>query len=156
MENDVERRCWDTTNLIAVANHENDRAHTCQRIINDAIKHQRWTIVMSSLASVEFVRRRGSAQLTEAQVRDLETIFKQPNIEVKDLSLEIADNARLFVLKYQDYAKLRPNDAVHLATAINVNASVLETYDEELLRLDGIADVKIRKPEWMPDNPRLL
>jgi hypothetical protein len=61
------------------------------------------------------------------------------------------------------YSKIKPADAVHLATAaISSDVEEMHTFDERLLRLDGLIDkadgrrLKICKPDAGGPRPPLL
>jgi predicted nucleic acid-binding protein len=41
---------------------------------------------------------------------------------------------------------IRPKDAIHVATALEVRATALETFDEDLLKKFGVRGLTIRKP----------
>lgn len=45
-------------------------------------------------------------------------------------------------LMMANYSGLKPQDAVHLATAAYINAGELHTFDKKLLALDGMIDRK--------------
>lgn len=56
------------------------------------------------------------------------------------------------------YEGLRPKDATHVATAIQAKVDVLETFDEELIKLSGAVGnplLLIRKP-YFPSQLELF
>jgi predicted nucleic acid-binding protein len=58
-----------------------------------------------------------------------------------DLTTPIAQQAGLL---RQGYAKLSTQDAIHLATAISVNAKLFYTNDKQLLNLKKVGSLQIR------------
>ncbi len=47
------------------------------------------------------------------------------------------------------YPSLRPNDAIHLASAIRGKCTLVYTYDGGLLKLDGsLSGLHIVEPDW--------
>ena len=62
-------------------------------------------------------------------------LFANEYVRNIDLGLEIAVNAR----GLQQVANIGARDAVHLATALQIEADTLHTYDRDLLRLDCAA-----------------
>jgi predicted nucleic acid-binding protein len=63
----------------------------------------------------------------------------------------IARDARDLVreVRFDQDKRLRPADAVHLATAVRMNAEEFHTYDGNLLKLTTDLPFKIMEP-WTP------
>lgn len=71
------------------------------------------------------------------------------------MDIAVARRARDLVRRY----RVKPIDAVHIATALQHNIPILETYDEDMIRLinekEGKPPLKIRNPtfEGPPPGP---
>jgi predicted nucleic acid-binding protein len=65
-------------------------------------------------------------------------------------------------LMQRGHPKLRPIDAVHIATALAANAQALHTFDKRILALDGVLDMpmggklRICRPSLPGKEPPLL
>ena len=98
----------------------------------------------SFMALVETVRvPHMNTDESDAAVRML---FANEYVRNIDLGLEIAVNAR----GLQQVANIGARDAVHLATALQIEAYALHTYDRDLLRLDCAAlgiPIAIQEPQ---------
>ena len=55
-------------------------------------------------------------------------------IEVRDVNRYLAEDARQLVW---DQSGVKPKDAIHLATAIKHHIATFDTFDEDLIQLDG-------------------
>lgn len=62
------------------------------------------------------------------------------------LDAAIAQRARSLVRRYKNAPKLKPLDAVHIATALHHNIPLLETYDDDMIKVS----------EREGDNPPLV
>jgi predicted nucleic acid-binding protein len=79
-------------------------------------------------------------RLSEAEEKIEEMIrqfFENEYISIRNVDRFVAERARPLVRK----CGVKPADAVQLATAILVDAHVMETYDSKLLKLSGLDEI---------------
>jgi len=70
--------------------------------------------------------------------------FENDYIFVRELDVLLADSALKLIYHY---LWLRPNDAAHLAAAIDTGCQVFYTFDDELVnRFDGEHGLRVVKP----------
>ncbi len=70
-------------------------------------------------------------------------------IEVRDVNRYLAEDARQLVW---DQSGVKPKDAIHLATAIKHHIATFDTFDEDLIQLDG----KLGNPPMGIGTPNVL
>jgi len=73
--------------------------------------------------------------------------FSNTNGLSREADRVIGESARELIWQHN----LDPKDSIHVATAINNQASVLETFDTELLKLSGTMGdplLPIRRPDY--------
>lgn len=98
-----------------------DRA-TIAREIFDGAEQGRFKIVCSTLVAVEVLR---DPQITDERVRDVEGFFGRSCFVWIELTLPLALAARAMGRRH----RLRPPDAVHLATAVHGECDAFMTVD---------------------------
>ena len=142
------RRLWDSSVIIDYLVGNEEVAEACKQTIEQAERGE-LEIVVSALAAVEVAYLRGhSDQESEALIREL---FGRGYIIPVAIDTRLSSVARGLVRKYRDSPKIKPADAVHLATAIQWNIPVIETTDSDLLRLnemEGHPPIIIRRPTY--------
>ncbi len=133
-----------------LAGNENVAEH-CHLIVEQAERGE-LEIVVSTLAAAEVAYLEGySNENSEDLIREF---FGRDYIIPVAVDIRLAAIARSLVRRYKDVRRIKPADAIHLATAIQLNLSVVETTDGDLLRfsgLEGSPAVVVRKP--MYDGP---
>lgn len=147
MTNKMAGRYWDSCNFLSlIAEDEASRADVCQHILDDAINPQGGTVIITSaLTLAEVIKRKGHPQLTEEDEATIVNFFRHPDILIHDVTRFVAENAR----KLSRAHGLKPNDAIHLATALMANADVFETWNtRDFLPLQGKVPIDIREPTW--------
>ena len=138
----IPRISWDSNCFIAVLSGEAGRAEICSEILHQA---ERGDIELhtSYIALVETVR---ITELGDAEAEDrIQRFFDSSFINKVVVGEEVAHESR----RLQRITNLRGLDAVHLATALLIDADVLHTYDTDLLRLDCDAlglSIRIEEP----------
>lgn len=120
----------------------------CEEIIQQAERRET-EILVSQLAKAECAYLRYESH--EDGERLIAAFFARRYVVGVALDDEVAALSRHLVRKYLYISKLRPPDAVHLASAIIAGVPFLETKDPDLLRLDGMeggaTPITIRWPE---------
>ncbi len=129
------RRLWDSCVIIDYLGGREDVARACSEIIDQAERGE-IEIVVSVIATIEVAYLAGSDdQDSEARIREL---FGRRYIIPAAIDVRVASLARHLIRKYRSGPKIKPPDAAHLATALQLNIPVVETTDPDLLRLDGL------------------
>lgn len=127
------RRYWDANAFLGYLKGEEDKADVCTSILEEA-ERGGCVIVTSSVTFVEVVHygsRLGMTRDVEEEIRDF---FRHKWIEVVSVDRPVAEAAREMLWRVKE---LKNKDALHFATAYCSEADVLETYDPDLLALDG-------------------
>ena len=156
---------WDACSWIALIQKEKiyedgvlveDRETMCKAVIRQA-ESGRLEILTSALNYAEVckhpnVRNQGA----DAIAAFLENEYVLP----VNVDRFVGERARELMLSR--FAGLKPPDAIHLATAAISNAEEMHTFDEALLKLNGVIDkadgtkLKVCKPDVSAPIPPLL
>ena len=147
------RRLWDSCIVIGYLAGSPDLMPDCPGIIRQA-EAGILEIVVSEMAKVETAYLNGvSDAQSELLIREF---FSREYIIPISIDDPVSAIARDLVRKYRVSPKLKPPDAIHLATAILWRIPVLETTDPDLLRLDQLEGnplVTVRKPLYQGQQP---
>jgi len=90
---------------------------------------------LSAIALVEVLARNRATGTEDQKVRDF---FDNDYILLVNVDKHLGDVARRLMLA--GHPRLKPPDAIHLATACVANADEFHTFDDGLLTLDGGID----------------
>jgi predicted nucleic acid-binding protein len=120
---------WDSSVWIALIKGETvkgvDRCAIPKMILEDA-RDGKVTIYISRLTIVEVHKKRNYSSLTRGEDDRIQSdFFKHEYIKKIDVDSWVAERARQLAWDYG----LRPNDAIHVASAIKVNVEVLHHWD---------------------------
>lgn len=141
------RRYWDTNCFLGVLKKEPDKESACQAVIREA-EAGKLQIVTSALAITEVLWPKGRVlELPPDQAEEVQSFFEHEWIAVVTVDRLIAERARDLVWNH----KVRPQDAIHVATALDSNVEQFDTYDGDLISLSG----KIGNPALIVGNPNL-
>ncbi len=146
-----EIRYWDSCNWISlIAEDEAERAFVCENVLKDMVAG-RLTIITSALTLAEVGARRQPAQRLNQANAKIDSFFRQYDfLHVHDVTRSVAEKSRRLSQKHG----LKPADAIHLATALESGADVLETWNtRDFLKLRGKVSVNIREPSWTGTPP---
>lgn len=127
------RRYWDACTFLGYLKGEEDKADVCTSILEEA-ERGGCVILTSSITLVEVVHYGRREDLTREVEDEIQEFFYREWIEVAMLDRQVGEAAREMLWRVPD---LKHKDAVHFATAFRYGADVLETYDADLLALDG-------------------
>ena len=134
----MKRYYWDACAWIALINEEPGRYDNCQWIIDEASRGN-IQIFTSSLSLVEVLKTKCSGEykeIEEQREKAFEDFLEQDFVYEVFLDNEIGKLARSLIRKYDKLKK--PNDGIHLATAVHYDVDELHTYDwDDLIPLDG-------------------
>jgi predicted nucleic acid-binding protein len=133
------RVVWDACSWIALIQQEKsiiadgiDRYTRCRSVIDLAVGGK-VEIVCSALCIAEVCK---TPKIRDGDPVDLAKYFEQDYLLTVALGREIAEKARALMMS--GLSGLKPPDACHLATALEVPQAVeLHTYDEDLRALNG-------------------
>ena len=125
-------RYWDSSTFLTLMNKEPgfDR---CRDVLKLAEQGD-LMIVTSAITLTEVVKYRGSPRLDKRRQAMIRSFFDQPYIEVRDADRYIAEAARNLMWTYEH---LDTMDAIHLATATAMGVRLVESADDDFLRLHG-------------------
>ena len=141
----ADRRYWDSDTFLAWFNKENGKYEDCLGVMQSA-EHGNIEIVTSSLTLVEVLYIKGYPKITKDKSNTVCRFFERDFIVIVNLDRYIAEDARKLVWDNN----VRPKDAVHLSTSIKANISIFDTFDDELLKLNGQIGnpaLKITRPD---------
>ncbi len=140
------RRLWNSSVIIGYLAGEEAVYEHCRSIIEQAERGE-VEIVVSTLAAAEVAYLEGySQENSENMIREF---FGRAYVIPVAVDVMLAAIARSLVSKYKDDLRIKPPDAIHLATAIQLGLTILETTDADLLRFDGLEGnpaVVVRRP----------
>jgi predicted nucleic acid-binding protein len=102
-----------------------------------------------SLVEVAYAKQEKDGRAPSAAVdAQITKLWVSPSpVMVAEFHPLIAADARTLIREAMVGGRsLKPNDAIHLATARSLGIRVVETYDRRLLTLSEISGLKIREP----------
>lgn len=134
---------WDSNAFLAWLQNEEGREAACRDTL-DAAQSGAFLIVTSALTLAEVLWLKGAPRLTEDKADLLNRFFRRSSMRVVNLDRKIAQRAQRLVWE----SGIKPKDSVHVATALQYECPILETFDAPLiakgLDLEG---VEIREPQ---------
>ena len=136
---------WDSDAFLGVLMNEPDKAPGCKKVIEEA-KSGKLTIVTSTLTLAEVLWIRGKPRVPPDRNQVVSDLFAHEWIALRELDRHIAESARGLVWE----ENVRPRDAIHVASALDARVGELNTFDGQLLGLDGRVGnppLTIRKPD---------
>ena len=124
-----------------------DGADDCENILNEA-KEEKTVIYVSPIVQVEVVRPRSSPTPIPVETRAMvRSFFENDYVKWRIIDRDIANLAQQLCWD----CGLHPRDAIHLAVAVDLQCDILETYDPDLLKHNGVvpnSSLVIQKPVW--------
>lgn len=151
---------WDSCTFLGLINHEAEKTKLCVPIWEEAERGET-VIVTSYLTFVEVYRAKCEGierPLAEANDQLVTDFLRQRWIRPAVLDERIALAAKALMRAHPECKK--PNDSIHLATALRLNVDEMHTFDgtdllmlsTKVLRLDGVP-LEICKPRESPKPP---
>jgi predicted nucleic acid-binding protein len=135
---------WDSDALLGWLQEEPGKVELCAGTIERA-KAGEVLIVTSALTIAEVLWLRGGPRIPEDKANTLNRFFRRSFIRVRNVTRAIAESAQNVVWKNG----IMPKDAIHVVTALDAGASILETFDAKLINKSGAVGsppLIIRKP----------
>ena len=142
----ADRRYWDANAFLGWFNDEQDKVGACQGVL-EAAESGTIEIVTSALTLVEVIKLKGEKHLPREKEEIIRGFFENPYIIVREVDRFIAEDARELIWAHN----LNPKDSVHLATALRLKLSVLDTFDRDLMKLTG----KLGVPKLIIGHPNV-
>lgn len=130
-----EIRYWDSCVFLAYFQEEVDRVVNCEAVLEEAEAGKIFIVTCAlTLAEVLAIRGKERVPPSPEMKRNVIDFFKNEYISVQNVTRKVAETARDLVWD----EGIDPKDAVHVASALAVEAPILETFDEALIRKNGI------------------
>lgn len=139
-----ERRYWDSDCFLAWLQNETGKADACREVL-EAADEGKILLVTSALTLAEVLYLRGRRPIAKARKDIVVDFFKNDYIAVRNVTRHVAELARELVWDQG----IKPKDAVHVATALEARLSLMNTFDQNLLKkspISGNPQLVIAKP----------
>jgi len=140
-------RYWDANAFLGWFNDEAGRANLCENVLALA-EEGKLLIVTSAITLTEVIRLEGKPRLKPEQEETIRKFFEREYIIVRNVDRVVAERARQLIW---EHSFLRPKDSIHIATALELKIPILDTFDDDLLKLDG----KLGNPVLRIGKPNL-
>lgn len=146
---------WDSCIFLALINDEPERAEIIAQLWDNVAADDELIIITSSSSIVEVaysVVERRQGQPDEAVERYLDELWSSPDLRFVEPHRVIMGQARqLMRQSLHQNRSLKPMDAIHLATAMNMNQHGLaieafNTYDDRLRQYELLTGLQITEP----------
>jgi predicted nucleic acid-binding protein len=141
-----DRRYWDSCAFLGYLSNEADKADKCEAVLS-AAEEGKLDIVTSALTLTEVIKTKGGPALPKDQEQKIRNFFEHSWIIVREVDRFIAEQARDLIWAHG----LKPYDAIHLATALNLKLSVMDTFDGDLIKLTS----KLGNPRLAIGHPHI-
>jgi hypothetical protein len=128
----LQRRYWDADVFLGWLMDDPQKAPHCEGVLQ-AAADGRIQIVTSALTLTEVIRLKGKPRLPRASEDKIRAFFEHDWIVVRDVDRFLAEAARELIWTNN----LRPKDAIHVATALELKLPQLDTFDKDLHKLSG-------------------
>lgn len=141
------RRYWDSSCFLGWLKEESDKIENCRSVILAAEKGE-VKIITSAFTLVEVLYLKHNDPIPKEDAETVRAFFENDYILTVALDSEIAKTAQNLVWDFG----VRPKDATHLGTALQVAVEIVDTFDDELSRKFnkkiGNPPLKIGKPNY--------
>jgi predicted nucleic acid-binding protein len=140
----VELIYWDSDAFLGWLQAEPGKADLCAGTLKRADLGE-VVIFTSALTIAEVLWMRGAPIIPQEKAEIVRKFFKRSYIRVRNVTRAASESAQDLVWNHG----IKPKDAIHVATALDAKVAALETFDEGLLRKNGLVGAPpliIRKP----------
>ncbi len=128
----MKKRYWDSDAFIGWLAEEHDKVNECRPVIQ-AAEGGKTLLITSALTLAEVLWLRGRPPIPPEDAETVQRFFAHEYIAVVDVDRTMAEEARKLVWSHG----IAPKDAIHVATAIDVEADRMETFDGALIKKSG-------------------
>ena len=128
----VDRWYWDSDCFLGYLQAEDGKVERCRAVLDLADKGD-IEIVTSTFTIAEVLKLRPKSELPTSRRAQVEAIFARKCIRTIAVTRRIAEDARDLVWDHG----ISPKDAIHVASARAAGATVLNTFDKELIAKGG-------------------
>lgn len=135
---------WDSVTFLAYFQSEADRVDLCQSTLERAEAGD-VLIVTSTLTIAECLWLKGGPKLAKDRAPILRQFFRHSYISLRNVTRATSELAQDLVWDHG----LKPKDAIHAATAMEINATVIETFDNGFIKCSarfGNPAILVRNP----------
>jgi predicted nucleic acid-binding protein len=135
---------WDSDAYLAWLQAEQGKVELCAGTLKRADQGE-VIIFTSALTIAEVLWMRGAPAIPQQKAEIVRRFFRRSYFRVRNVTRAISEGAQDLVWNHG----IRPKDAIHVATALDVGVAFLETFDEQLLKNTGTIGnppLCIRKP----------
>lgn len=129
----IDRRYWDSDVFLAWFNNEPGKRDKCLGAIHSA-ENGELEIITSTLTFAEVLWLKKRPKLDKDASNLIRNFFNQEYIIPVVLDRGIAEYAQDLIWLYN---KLKPKDAIHVASALKNKIPIFDTFDNDLIKLSG-------------------
>jgi len=129
----IDRHYWDSDVFLAWFIKEEGKHNKCLGAIHSA-ENGELEIITSTLTFTEVLWLRNRSKMTREKANDIRNFFSQEYIIPVVLDRGIAEYAQDLIWTYD---KLKPKDAIHVASALKNRIQIFDTFDNDLISLNG-------------------
>ena len=147
----MERRYWDSVCFLKWLKKEQDY-EDCRGVINKA-ECGELEIITSAYTISEVIYLKSNEKINRGKSDEICRFFENKYIILINVDRTIAELARNLLW---DYQALRPQDAIHIASAIKAKIPIFDTFDDYLIKLNqsiGDPPLIIGKPNIPYQEP---
>ncbi|MBP7001684.1 PIN domain-containing protein [Amaricoccus sp.] len=124
---------WDSDAFLGHLQAEPGKVELCEGTLQRATMGE-IVIVTSALAIAEVLWQKGAPRPDAQRAEIVRRFFRRSQFRILNVTRKTAEAAQDLVW----FHGIRPKDAIHVATAIEAKAPVLETFDAGLLGKSGL------------------
>lgn len=140
----VELVYWDSDAFLGWLQAEPGKTELCAGTLKRADLGE-VLILTSALTIAEVLWMRGAPMIPQEKAEIVRRFFRRSYMRVRNVTRAISESAQDLVWTHG----IKPKDAIHVATALDVGVFALETFDDGLLKKSGLVGtpaILIRKP----------
>lgn len=131
----MDYRYWDSCCFLRWLNKEPEY-EKCKGVLKLAEDDELRIITSAyTIAEVIYLKKKGYEKIRREDSNEICRFFEQEYIIPINIDRYIAENARNLLWEYK---ALRPEDAIHVASAIKAGVFIFDTFDDYLIKQSGI------------------
>ena len=134
-------RYWDNSAFLAWLLPETDREEDCRSVLR-AAEDGELQLVTSALTLTEVIKLKGSPELKRNYEKKIADFFQNDYLILRNVDRFVAFAAQRLVWDQN----LSPKDSIHVATALRWRVPVLDTFDDDLISLNGKLPFDVANP----------